>query len=81
MTPIFSWHSRFYTGTREYFRAIQEEICEIANEADVTLVDLHNPLYIRPDLFDDSVHPDAEGAGIIAGEVYKPQDDIKKIKG
>ena len=69
MTPIFSWHRRFQSGTREDFRAIQEAIEQVAEKENITLVDLHTPLYARPDLFDDALHPSAEGAEIIASTV------------
>ena len=69
MTPIFSWHRRFQSGTREDFWAIQKAIEQVAEKENVTLVDLHTPLYARPDLFDDALHPSAEGAEIIASTV------------
>ncbi len=69
LSPIFSWHRRFKTGTREYFREIQEAIEQVAINKGVTIIDLHSPLYKRPDLFPDSVHPLAEGANVIAETV------------
>jgi sialate O-acetylesterase len=70
MTPIFSWHKRFKTGTRDDFWEIQKAIEETAREEELTLIDLHTPLYSRSDLFPDAVHPSEEGAGIIAKTVY-----------
>ena len=69
MTPIFSWHKRFKTGTRNDFWAIQQAIEKVALNKSVTLVDLHTPLYSRPDLFADALHPSKEGAEIIASIV------------
>ena len=69
MTPIFSWHRRFKTGTRNDFWEIQQAIEETARKEEVTLIDLHTPLYTRPDLFPDALHPTEEGAGIIAETV------------
>ncbi len=69
MTPIFSWHKRFKTGTRDYFWAIQEAIEKASEKENVTLIDLHSPLYSRPDLFPDALHPTEEGTDIIAGTV------------
>jgi len=70
MSPIFSWHKRFKTSTRDYFREIQEAIKQVSKNKNVTLIDLHSPLYKRPDLFPDSVHPLVEGAGIIAKTIF-----------
>ena len=66
MTPIFSWHKRFKTGTRDDFWAIQQAIEKVALNKKVTLIDLHTPLYSRPDLFTDALHPSEEGAEVIA---------------
>ena len=66
MTPIFHNHPRFKSGTRDWFRQIQEKIGLVAKSCGAELIDLHAPLYSRPDLFADALHPDIEGAGIIA---------------
>ena len=70
MTPIFNAHHRFKSGTRDWHAQIQEAIEETAQIAGTGLIDLHAPLYNRPDLFADALHPDEEGAGIIAETVY-----------
>ena len=70
MTPIFHGHRRFQSGTRDWHAQIQQAIEEVALLADVHLIDLHEPLYHRPDLFADALHPDAEGAEILAQTVY-----------
>ena len=69
MTPIFHRHSRFQSGTRDWHEAIQKAIRQIAATADVGLIDLHTPLYSHPDLFPDALHPNAEGAAILARTV------------
>lgn len=70
MTPIFHGHHRFKSGTRDWHAQIQQAIEEVALLADVHLIDLHEPLYHRPDLFADALHPNAEGAEILAHTVY-----------
>lgn len=70
LTPIFSGHPRFKSSTREWYWQIQAAITQIATHQEVELIDLHTPLYHRPDLFADNLHPDATGAGIIARAVY-----------
>jgi len=70
MTPIFDRHSRFESGTRDWHAQIQEAIRVVAHGADVQLIDLYSPLHSRPDLFPDALHPNPEGAGILARTVY-----------
>ncbi|RXM44987.1 GDSL-type esterase/lipase family protein [Flavobacterium sp. YO64] len=71
MTPIFNEHNRFKSGTRDWFWQIQEHISEIAIANNVKLIDLHEKLYNRPDLFPDALHPTKEGAAILAQTVYE----------
>lgn len=66
MTPILYGHSRFKSGTRDWFWQIQEAIGQAARNSGAHLVDLHTPLHAREELFADYLHPDATGAGIIA---------------
>ena len=70
MTPIFHRHSRFQSGTRDWHEAIQKTIRQIAATTDVGLIDLHTPLYSHPDLFPDALHPNAEGAAMMARTIY-----------
>lgn len=70
MTPIFNEHPRFKSGTRDWFWQIQEHIEGIAKANNVGLIDLHEKLYNRPDLFPDALHPTKEGAAILAKTVY-----------
>ncbi|PTN06313.1 GDSL-type esterase/lipase family protein [Mangrovibacterium marinum] len=71
MSPIFNAHPRFKSGTRDWFWQIQEAIEQVASNSNAGLIDLHGPLYSRPDLFADAIHPNIEGAGIIAQTVYE----------
>ena len=71
MTPIFHWHHRFKKGTRDWYWEIQETIENIAeNIAEVKIIDLQEILYHRPDLMPDALHPNPEGAKLIAQRVY-----------
>ena len=70
MTPIFHWHRRFKSGTRDWYWQIQELIPHVAEYDMFELIELNRYLYHRPDLMPDALHPDAEGAGIIAKQVY-----------
>ena len=70
MTPIFHDHRRFDSGTREWHALIQDHIRLVAEGAGTGLIDLYTPLHRRPDLFPDALHPNAEGAEILAHTVY-----------
>ncbi|MDE3182375.1 MAG: sialate O-acetylesterase, partial [Bacteroidota bacterium] len=70
MTPIFHRHPRFRSGTRDWFWKIQNLIPEIAKVNHTGLIDLHAPFYFHPDLFADALHPNKEGAIIMARTVY-----------
>ncbi|RZM25505.1 MAG: sialate O-acetylesterase, partial [Pedobacter sp.] len=70
LTPIFSEHPRFKSGTRNWYWQIQDLIPQISYANKTGLIDLNTPLYARPDLFPDNLHPDKEGAKIIAQTVY-----------
>ncbi|MFV8327568.1 GDSL-type esterase/lipase family protein [Flavobacterium sp. ZS1P14] len=71
LTPIFNEHPRFKSGTRDWFWQIQSHIPSIAKANQVHLIDLHEKLYHRPDLFPDALHPTKEGATILAETVYE----------
>jgi sialate O-acetylesterase len=70
LTPIFSGHPRFKSGTRDWYWQIQNLIPLIAKANHVDLIDFNKPLYNRPDLFADNLHPDREGASILAKAAY-----------
>ncbi|MGE8427562.1 MAG: GDSL-type esterase/lipase family protein [Sphingobacterium sp.] len=69
LTPIFSGHPRFLSGTRDWYDQIQELIPQIAQNNQVGLIDLNTPLRYRIDLFDDYLHPNKQGATMIARQV------------
>ena len=71
LTPIFNEHPRFKSGTRDWFWQIQSHIPNIAKANQVGLINLHEKLYHRPDLFPDALHPTKEGATILAKTVYE----------
>lgn len=71
LTPIFNEHPRFKSGTRDWFWQIQSLIPTIAKANHVEVINLHEKLYSRPDLFPDALHPNKEGAAILAKTVYE----------
>ena len=71
MTPLSDRHFRFESGTRDWHAEIQLAIECIAKAEGVQLIDFHEPLYPYPYMLEDAVHPNAEGAAILAKTVYE----------
>ncbi|SDE23255.1 GDSL-type esterase/lipase family protein [Pedobacter soli] len=71
LTPIFSGHPRFKSGTRDWYWQVQEKILSVAKVNKLVPVDLNTPLHNRPELFADNLHPDSTGAAIIAKTIYR----------
>lgn len=70
LSPISHRHPRFESGTRDWRDDIQQAIQTVAQVAQTQLMDWEEPLYPYPHLLPDALHPTAEGAAIIAGNVY-----------
>lgn len=70
MTPIFHGHHRFKSGTRDWHGEIQEAIARVALRNGIEVLDINSPLHCRPDLFPDNLHPNADGARILAETIY-----------
>ena len=71
MTPLSDRHKRFESGTRDWHAEIQLAIECVARAEEAQLIDFHTPLYPYPYLLEDAVHPNAEGAAILAKTVYE----------
>lgn len=70
MTPIADRHPRFISGTKLWHGEIQEAFQTVARVSGAELIDFHVPLYPYPYLLPDAIHPNPEGAGILAKTVY-----------
>lgn len=70
LTPIADRHPRFLSGTRDWHGEMQLAIENVARYAGVQLIDFHKPLYPYPFMLTDAVHPDPEGAFVLAQTVY-----------
>ena len=46
----------------------------LANEMNLSEVDVYDALVNQPDSFVDGVHPNSQGASVIANEVYNSMD-------
>ena len=70
MTPIADRHPRFISGTKQWHGEIQTAIETVARISGAELIDFHEPLYPYLYLLPDAIHPNPEGAGILAKTVY-----------
>lgn len=70
ITPIGDRHPRFLSGTKIWQDEIRNKIKTVADIAGVELIDFYSPLYHYPYLFPDAIHPNEEGAEILAKIVY-----------
>lgn len=71
LTPIFSGHPRFLSGTRDWYQQISLLIPKIAKNNQVKLIDINGQLKSRIDLFEDNIHPNTAGATLIAKQVNR----------
>lgn len=70
MTPLSDRHPRFESGTRDWHEEIQHAIEIVAKVSGAQLIDFFEPLYPYHYILHDAVHPDKEGAGMLAKIVY-----------
>ena len=70
MSPLSHRHPRFESGTRDWHAEIQQAIALVAQQTNAQLIDFHEPLYRFPQMLPDAVHPNAQGAAILAQVVY-----------
>lgn len=71
LSPISNRHHRFQSGTRDWQDEIQQVIPLVAKARNTELTDFHTPLYNRPDLIPDGIHPNKYGAAIMAKTVFQ----------
>ena len=70
MSPLSHRHHRFESGTRDWHAEIQQAIALVAQQTNAHLIDFHEPLYHFPQMLPDAVHPNAQGAAILAQVVF-----------
>ena len=71
LTPLRAGHHRFETGTRDWRLKIQNAIEKVALASGAELIDFDAPLRDRQELIFDNIHPNVEGAGIMAETVRR----------
>lgn len=69
MTPIAHTHPRFRSGTKEWHGQIQHAIQLVAQAANAQLIDFYTPFHNHLHLMPDGIHPNAEGATLLATTV------------
>jgi acyl-CoA thioesterase-1 len=67
--PLFP--NAFSLENENLVEGIIPRIEQIANEKGLQIIDVYSALENHPEYFPDGVHPNSEGATIIANEVYK----------
>lgn len=70
LTPIFSGHPRFKSGTHIWHGQIQTKIKDICADTSLNYIDLNSALNNRPDLFPDNLHPNEKGYKLIAEAIH-----------
>lgn len=70
LSPVNATHRRFRSGTRDWRLDARDAIVRAAGVAGAELIDFETPLNDRRDLIPDGLHPDAEGASLLARTVY-----------
>ena len=68
ITPITNRHPRFSSGTYQWQGEIRKAIVNVAKATNVELIDFFTPLYSFPYMLPDAIHPNEEGAAVIAKE-------------
>ncbi|MEG1372171.1 MAG: GDSL-type esterase/lipase family protein [Mucinivorans sp.] len=70
MSPIFHNHWRFKAGTHDWYQLIQKDIATVAQMAGLETFSFQDLLYMHPNLFPDAIHPNVQGAKMMAGRVF-----------
>jgi acyl-CoA thioesterase I len=69
--PVPAYAERWGISDARIKNEVIPLIYQIARREHVPVINLYGPLSGRPKLFPDRIHPNAEGANLIAKEVYK----------
>jgi len=67
--PIFD--NGLYLSNANLMEGVIPGIEQVAKDLGLTTIDVYTPLFNHPDYFVDGVHPNNEGASVIANEIYK----------
>ena len=70
LSPLHAKHYRYKSGTRAWRDSIRNLIPIVAEETGAELIDFGEVLKNRENLIPDGIHPDKNGAKLLAKEVY-----------
>lgn len=68
--PVPAYPERWGISDARIRDGVIPAVREVARETGVSLIDLYEALSDKPELFPDQIHPNAEGARLIAEQVY-----------
>jgi sialate O-acetylesterase len=71
MTPLSDRHWRYESGTRDWHEEIQQAIACVAKAEGIQMINFFEPLHPYPYILEDNIHPNVEGARMLAEIVYK----------
>lgn len=71
LSPLTSKHFRFRSGTRDWRIQVRKAIEDVAGLTGSELIDFGTDLRDKTNLLPEGIHPNAKGAAILAGSVYK----------
>ena len=71
LSPLLSKHFRYRSGTRAWRDSLRHLIPVVAEITGSELVDFGELLRDRPNLIPDGIHPESEGAALMADYIYK----------
>ena len=71
MTPLSDRHWRYESGTRDWHEEIQQAIACVAKAEGIQMINFFEPLHPYPYILEDNIHPNVEGAHMLAEIVYK----------
>ena len=71
MSPLPAPHFRFKSGTRDWRDSLRNLTATVAEVTGAELIDFGTVLRDRPNLIPDNVHPDDDGATVLASTVRK----------
>ncbi len=66
--PIFN--NTLGVGIDGYLQGVIPSIKEVANQTGLPIIDVYTPLINHPEYFTDGLHPNGDGAKIIANTIY-----------
>ena len=70
-TPVPVYQDRWGINESTVVEGIIPKLSEVSDQTSVKVIDLHKPLSHQPAMFPDKVHPNRDGAEVIAETVYQ----------